>query len=50
MVRAHLEEAAIVLAILADEDRFHRRLHVMGWTSPAFLPASLARKGGKHVA
>src|SRR5271157_4809170 len=26
MVRAHLEEAAIVLAVLADEDRVHRRL------------------------
>ena len=25
MVRAHLEEAAIVLAVLADEDRVHRR-------------------------
>ena len=29
MVRAHLEEAAIVLAVLADEDRLHRRLHVV---------------------
>src|SRR5271157_920701 len=29
MVRAHLEEAAIVLAVLADEDRVHRRLHVV---------------------
>ena len=29
MMRAHLEEAAIVLAILADEDRLHRRLHVV---------------------
>src|SRR5260370_7586199 len=28
MVRAHLEEAAIVLPILAHEDRLHRRLHV----------------------
>ena len=44
MMRAHLEEAAIVLPVLADEDRLHRRLHVMGWTSPAFLPASLATK------
>jgi hypothetical protein len=25
----HLQEAAIVLAVLADEDRFHRRLHVV---------------------
>ena len=44
MMRAHLQEAAIVLAILADEDRLHRRFHVMGWTSPAFLPASLGTK------
>ena len=44
MVRAHLEKAAIVLAVLADEDRLHRRLHVMGWTSPAFPPALLAAK------
>ena len=29
MMRAHLEEAAVVLAILADEDRLHRRLHVV---------------------
>src|SRR5271163_4484607 len=29
MARAHLEEAAIVLAVLADEDRLHRRLHVV---------------------
>src|SRR5271165_4718843 len=29
MVRAHLDEAAIVLPILADEDRLHRRLHVV---------------------
>ena len=29
MVRAHLEEAAIVLAVLADEDRVHRSLHVV---------------------
>ena len=44
MVRAHLQEAAIVLTILTDEDRLHRGLHVMGWTSPAFLPASLGTK------
>jgi hypothetical protein len=35
MVRAHLEEAAIVLAILADEDRLHRRLHVVVDAPPA---------------
>ena len=29
MMRAHLEEAAIVLPVLADEDRLHRRLHVV---------------------
>ena len=29
VMRAHLEEAAIVLAVLADEDRLHRRLHVV---------------------
>src|SRR5208283_3271620 len=37
MVRAHLEEAAIVLAVLADEDRVHRRLHVVvmpRWQAP----------------
>ncbi|MDR6305651.1 hypothetical protein GGQ85_003375 [Nitrobacter vulgaris] len=26
---AHLHEAAVVSAILADEDRLHRRLHVV---------------------
>ena len=26
---AHLQEAAIVEAVLADEDRLHRRLHVV---------------------
>lgn len=25
----HLQEAAIVLAVLANKDRFHRRLHVV---------------------
>jgi hypothetical protein len=29
MMRAHLKEAAIVLAVLADEDRLHRRLHIV---------------------
>ena len=29
VMRAHLEEAAIVLPVLADEDRLHRRLHVV---------------------
>src|ERR1700735_5607360 len=35
MMRAHLEEAAIVLAILADEDRLHRSLHVVVDAAPA---------------
>jgi hypothetical protein len=38
IVAAHLQETAIVETILAGEDRFHCRLHVMGWTPPAFLP------------
>jgi hypothetical protein len=29
MVRAHLQKAPIVLPLLADEDRLHRRLHVV---------------------
>ena len=29
IVAAHLKEAAIVEALLADEDRLHRRLHVV---------------------
>ena len=35
VVRAHLKEAAIVLAILADEDRLNRRLHVIVYAAPA---------------
>ena len=35
MVRAHLQKAAIILARLADEDRFHRRLHVVVDAAPA---------------
>jgi hypothetical protein len=38
MVRAHLEEAAIVMAVLADEDRLHRRLHVVVDAAPAGAP------------
>ena len=49
VVAAHLKEAAIVEALLADEDRLHRRLHVMGRTPPAFLPPSWLDEGGKHV-
>jgi hypothetical protein len=29
VVAAHLQEAAIVEPLLADEDRLHRRLHVV---------------------
>ncbi|MEA2727654.1 MAG: hypothetical protein QOF70_2129 [Acetobacteraceae bacterium] len=29
MIRAHLKKAAIVLTVLANEDRVHRRLHVV---------------------
>jgi hypothetical protein len=36
MMRARLQEAAIVLAILTNEDRLHCGLHAMGWMSPAF--------------
>src|SRR6476646_8204361 len=35
MMRAHLQEAAVVLPVLADKDGVHRCLHVMGWTPPA---------------
>src|SRR5690606_28713105 len=35
VMAAHLQEATVVAAIPADEDRVHRRLHVMGWTPPS---------------
>src|SRR5690606_5620894 len=35
VMATHLQEAAIVLSFPADEDRLHRRLHVMGWTPPS---------------
>src|SRR6266568_116585 len=35
VVTAHLQEAAIVEALLADEDRLHRRLHVVVDAAPA---------------
>ena len=35
VVAAHLQEAAIVEAFLADEDRLHRRLHVVVDAAPA---------------
>jgi hypothetical protein len=37
MVTAHLQEAPVVLPILADEDRVHRRLHVVVVMCPAPL-------------
>src|SRR5207247_11161718 len=35
MVRAHLQKAAVILTCLADEDRLHRRLHVVVDATPA---------------
>jgi hypothetical protein len=32
---AHLQEAAIIEAVLADEDHLHRRLHVVVDVAPA---------------
>ena len=43
MMRAHLEEAAIVLPILADEDRLHRRLHVVVDAARAGAPEERER-------
>ena len=43
VMRAHLEKAAIVMAILADEDRFHRRLHVVVDAAPAAAPEKCER-------
>jgi hypothetical protein len=43
MMRTHLEEAAIVLAILADEDRLHRSLHVVVDAAPAGAPEERER-------
>ena len=43
MVRAHLQEAAIVLPILADEDRLHRRLHVVVDAARAGAPEECER-------
>ena len=43
VMRAHLEKAAIVLAVLADEDRLHRRLHVVVEAAPT--GASKEREG-----
>ena len=50
MMRAHLEEAAIVLAILADEDRLHRRLHVVVDAAPtgAFEESERPLVGVEH--
>ena len=35
MVRAHLQEALVILARLADKDRFHRGLHIVVDAAPA---------------
>ena len=43
MMRAHLQEAAIVLAILADEDRLHRRFHVVVDAARAGAPEKCER-------
>src|SRR5277367_6539804 len=50
MMRAHLQEAAIVLAILADEDRLHRGLHVVVDAAPtgAFEECERPFVGVKH--
>ena len=42
-MRAHLEKAAIVLTVFADEDRLHRRLHVV--VDPALAGAAEEREG-----
>jgi hypothetical protein len=34
VMAAHLQEAAVVEALLADEDRLHRRLHVVVDAAP----------------
>ena len=43
MVRAHLQEATVVAARLAHEDRFHRRLHVVVDAAPAGPAVKLER-------
>jgi hypothetical protein len=50
MMRAHLQEAAIVLAILTDEDRLHRGLHVVVDAAPtgAFEEGERPFVGVKH--
>ena len=50
MMRAHLEKAAIVLAVLADEDRLHRRLHVVVHAAPtgAFEESERPLVGVEH--
>jgi hypothetical protein len=40
----HRREAGVDLALLAAADLVDGRSHIMGWTSPAFLPASLSAK------
>jgi hypothetical protein len=43
VVRAHLQEAPVILAGLADEDRLHRRLHVVVDAAPADAAIELER-------
>ena len=43
VVRAHLQEATIILARLADEDRLHRRLHVVVDATPTNAAIKLER-------
>ena len=43
MMQAHLEKAEILLTILADEDRFHRRLHVVVDAATAAAPEKCGR-------
>ena len=43
IVAAHLQEAAVIAALLADEDRLHRRLHVVVNAAPARAPEERER-------
>ena len=38
MMRTHLQKALVAVARFADEDRFHRRLHVVVDAAPADPP------------
>jgi hypothetical protein len=51
VVAAHLQEAAIVEALLADEDRLRRRLHVVVDAAPASaldFPTAKPRALSRH--